>query len=75
MQSMISFRPNVAPKDFWEESNALARNRADPILVLELLDKTRLSGKVRISKSAFREYGKTVKLFRGIAGSTISMIT
>ncbi|HPX03218.1 MAG TPA: HAD family hydrolase [Synergistaceae bacterium] len=60
---------NVAPKDFWEESNALAREQeADPILVYMklMLDKARLSGKVRISKSAFREYGKTVKLFRGV---------
>jgi len=60
---------NVAPKYFWEESNALAREQeADPILVYMklMLDKARLSGKVRISKSAFREYGKTVKLFRGV---------
>ena len=43
---------NVAPKDFWEESNALAREQeADPILVYMklMLDKARLSGKVRIS--------------------------
>ena len=59
----------IAPRDFWEESNALAREQeVDPILAYMklMLDKARLSGKVRISKSAFRDYGKTVDLFRGV---------
>lgn len=59
----------VAPKDFWEESNALAREQeVDPILAYMklMLDKARLSGKVRVSRSAFREYGKTVTFFKGV---------
>ena len=59
----------IAPRDFWEESNALAREQeVDPILAYMklMLDKARLSGKVRISKSTFRDYGKTVDLFRGV---------
>ncbi len=59
----------IAPLDFWKESNDLAReHETDPILAYMklMLDKARLSGKVQISKSAFRKYGKTVDLFRGV---------
>lgn len=59
----------IAPVDFWKESNALAEeHEVDPILAYMklMLDKARLSGTVKISKSAFRKYGKTVDLFRGV---------
>ena len=59
----------IAPMDFWKESNDLAReHEADPILAYMklMLDKARLSGKVQISKDAFRKYGRSVDLFRGV---------
>ena len=59
----------IAPKDFWKESNDLAKeHEVDPILAYMklMLDKARLSGKVQISKNAFRKYGRSVDLFRGV---------
>ncbi|MDD4159634.1 MAG: HAD family hydrolase [Synergistaceae bacterium] len=59
----------ISPAEFWEESNALAReHEVDPILAYMklMLDKARMSGKVQISRSAFRKYGKAVDLFRGV---------
>ncbi len=59
----------ITPMEFWEESNVLAReHEVDPILAYMklMLDKARISGKVQISKSAFRKYGKTVDLFKGV---------
>lgn len=59
----------VEPIDFWSESNCFAReHEVDPILAYMklMLDKARLSGRVQISKSAFKKYGSTVGLFRGV---------
>ncbi len=59
----------ISPKDFWEESNILAREQeADPILAYMklMLDKARLSGKIKVSRNAFRDYGRSVTLFRGV---------
>lgn len=59
----------IAPIDFWKESNELAmKHETDPILAYMklMLDKARLSGKVQISKNAFRKYGKSVEFFRGV---------
>ena len=42
----------IAPRDFWEESNALAREQEVDLILAYMklmLDKARLSGKVRIS--------------------------
>lgn len=61
----------ITPAEFWKESNELAReHEVDPILAYMklMLDKARLSGKVQISKSAFRKYGKSVDFFRGVKG-------
>lgn len=62
---------NVKPDDFWAETNSFAKeHEVDPILAYMklMLDKARISGRVQISRDAFKKYGDSVKLFKGVKG-------
>ena len=55
-------------ENFWNESSKLARdNNADPILAYmnHMIEKARI-GNIGTTRQAFREYGKTIKLFEGV---------
>lgn len=57
-----------AAESFWQESSKLARDHnADPILayMIQMIEKARI-GKTGTTRQAFREYGKSVKLFDGV---------
>jgi len=55
---------NVAPKDFWEESNALAREQeADPILVYMSFSVLRIQG-IRQNGKAVQRCQKLVRRYQ-----------
>lgn len=59
----------IKPNKFWQQATDLAKKHsADPILAYMklMIDKAKESAKVKITKKAFIEYGKTVELFSGV---------
>lgn len=59
----------LTSRDFWKDVKEKSEeHKADQILtyMYRMLEKARSSGKVRVTKDAFVEYGKTVKLFKGV---------
>lgn len=60
---------NIKPKEFWDEVKKRAMEQgADEILTYMclMLEKAMSSSGVQITKKAFADYGKTVKLFNGV---------
>jgi len=55
-------------KNFWQEAATLAKeNHADPILAyMRLMVLQANEGKLPITRKAFRDYGKDVKLYEGV---------
>ena len=59
----------IKPWDFWKEAEKRARKEhGDPILAYMclMIEKAVASGEVKITRQAFADYGKEVKLFKGV---------
>ena len=61
---------NILPKDFWKEVTETSKNiNADPVLMYMhlLIEKMKLAN-ITINPKTFNNYGKKLKLFKGVAG-------
>lgn len=60
----------IAPAEFWKLAKTLARKHdIDDVLAYMtlMLDKSKSSEDVKVTRRAFREYGRRVTLFKGVA--------
>ena len=60
----------IAPAEFWKMANALARKHSIDVVLAYMtlmLDKSRVSEDVKVTRQAFQNYGRRVTLFKGVA--------
>ena len=59
---------NIAPSDFWQEVMDISKNtKADPVLIyMYLLIQKMKEANMLISPETFNQYGKKLKLFKGV---------